>query len=74
MVATYPDLEPGLGLVASVHPRTAGVFLDAQVVDDAIFGRRRQTNFDPCGGVHDAIFQHLKQEYIFKFEFLCDLV
>lgn len=68
MAATYPDLEPGLSLVASVHPRTAGVFLDAQVVDGAVFGRRRQTNFDPCGGVHDAIFQHLKQEKKIGFE------
>jgi hypothetical protein len=60
-IIAYLDLEPGLGLVACVHPRAAGVLLDAQVVDDAVLGRRRQTNLDLRGRVHDAIFQHLER-------------
>jgi len=57
----YLDLEPQLGLVACVHPRAAGVLFDAQVVDGAVLGRRRKTNFDLRGRVHDAIFQHLER-------------
>lgn len=54
-------MEPGLSLVAGVHPRAAGVLLDAQVVNGAVLGRRRQTNLDLGGRVHDAIFQHLER-------------